>query len=97
MRRSNEQSLGDVLSRLVKRDGFRQPLWEAEIREIWMNEMGEYIARNTSMIRLRGHVLELGIHSAGLRNELHYSKNKITSFLNEKLGQEVIKEVVLRS
>lgn len=96
MRKSNEQLLGDILSRMARNDGFRQPLWEAEIREIWLNEMGEYIHRNTSMIRLRGHTLEIGISSAGLRNELHYSRNKITSFLNEKLGKEVIREVVIR-
>jgi hypothetical protein len=97
MRKSNDESLGAILSRLVRKDGFRQPLWEAEIREIWMTGMGEYIARSTSLIRLRGQVLEIGITSAGLRNELLYSRKKITSFLNEKLGKEVIKDVVIRS
>ena len=96
MRKFNEQSLKEVLEALVKKDGFRQPLWEAEIREIWLRDMGEYIGKNTSFIRLRGHTLEIGIVSAGLRQELHYSKKKITSFLNEKLGQEVIHDVLLR-
>lgn len=96
MRKTNEESLGDILARIIRREGFRQPLWEAEIREIWMRDMGDYIARNTQFLRLRGHVLEIGILSSGLRHELHFSRKKITSFLNEKLGQEVIQDVILR-
>lgn len=96
MKRSNDQSLKDILAHLVKRDGMRGPLYEVEIREIWLKEMGDYINKYTRFIRLRGHVLEIGISSAGLRDELGYSKKKITSFLNERLGEEVIKDVILR-
>ena len=97
MRNSNEQSLKSVLEELVRKDGFRQPLWEAEIREIWMKEMGEYITRHTSHIRLRGHVLQLGITSASLRQEMMYAKKEITSTLNEKLGKEVIHDILSQS
>ncbi len=96
MKRSNDQPLKDILAHLVKRDGLRGPLHEVEIREIWLKEMGDYINKYTRFIRLRGHVLEIGISSAGLRDELGYSKKKITSFLNERLGEEVIKDVILR-
>jgi hypothetical protein len=97
MRKTNEQSLKDILTKLVNKGGFEQPLWEVEIRQIWLRDMGEYIARNTSYIRLKGHVLEIGIVSAGLRDELHYSSQKITSFLNTKLGKEVIHRVIIRA
>jgi hypothetical protein len=96
MSRHNEQSLKDILARLVQREGFRKPLWEVEIRAIWFRDMGEYISRNTRYIRLRGHTLELGILSSGLREELHYSRKKIASFLNERLGKEVIHDVIVR-
>lgn len=95
-KRSNEQKLKEILDYLTRDKDFQGPLREANIREIWMQEMSEYIIKNTSMIRLRGHILEIGISSAALRNEMAYSKNKITSFLNEKLGEEVIKEVIIR-
>lgn len=96
MKRSNDQSLKEILAHLVKRDGMKQPLYEVEIREIWLREMGDYINKYTRYIRLRGHVLEIGITSAGLRDELGYSKKKITSFLNDRLGEEVIRDVILR-
>lgn len=96
MKKHNEQSLKEVLARLIDRQGFQKPLWEVEIRVIWFRDMGEYISRNTRYIRLRGHTLELGILSAGLRDELHYSRKKIASFLNEKLGKEVVHEVIVR-
>ncbi len=96
MKKSNDQSLKDILSQLVKKDGIRQPLHEVEIREIWTREMGDYVNKYTKYLRLRGHILEIGITSAGLRDELGYAKKKITSFLNDQLGEEVIKDVVLR-
>ncbi|MCF8236589.1 MAG: DciA family protein [Saprospiraceae bacterium] len=86
----------EILSQLIKRDGIRQPLHEVEIRQIWQREMGDYVNKYTRYLRLRGHVLEIGISSAGLRDELGYAKKKITSFLNEQLGEEVIQDVVLR-
>ena len=97
MKRTNDQPLKDVLARLVRREGMRHPLLEVRIREIWHQDMGDYINRYTRFLRLKGGVLEIGITSSGLRDELHYSKTKITSFLNERLGEEVIQDVVIRS
>ncbi len=96
MKKSNDQSLKDILAQLVKKDGIRQPLHEVEIREIWKREMGDYVNKYTRYLRLRGHILEIGISSAGLRDELGFAKKKITSFLNDQLGEEVIVDVVLR-
>jgi hypothetical protein len=58
--------------------------------------MGKTISTYTSNISVRKNVLYLTILSAPLKQELSYAKDKIKLRLNEELGEEFIREVVIR-
>jgi hypothetical protein len=45
---------------------------------------------------LKGNTLYVELTSAVLREELSYGKEKIISMINDELGREVVKEVILR-
>ena len=69
---------------------------ETKIKNLWEQRMGKTVATYTSQISVRKNVLYLTILSAPLKHELSYGKDKIKSLLNDELGEEFIKEVVIR-
>lgn len=69
---------------------------ETRVKMLWEKLMGKTIATYTSNISVRKNVLHLTILSAPLKHELSYSKDKIKSLLNEEMGEEYIKDVVIR-
>ncbi len=69
---------------------------QSRIRNQWERMMGPSIAGYTRDIKLYRGKLFITIESAALRQELSYGKEKIKRNLNEELGEEAIKEVVIR-
>lgn len=69
---------------------------EARVKALWEQLMGKTITTYTSNVSVRKNVLYLSILSAPLKHELSYAKEKIKSLLNDELGEEFIKEVVIR-
>ncbi|MCB9307788.1 MAG: DUF721 domain-containing protein [Lewinellaceae bacterium] len=69
---------------------------ETRIKMLWEKLMGKTIATYTSGITVRKQVLYLTILSGPLKHELSYAKDKIKSLLNEEMGEEYIKDVVIR-
>jgi Dna[CI] antecedent, DciA len=96
MRKKNDQLLGDVLAEFITENRLKSPLNESRIRGLWEQLMGKTIATYTSEIVVRKGTLYLTIISAPLRQELAFGKDKIRSVLNEHLGEDFVKEVVIR-
>jgi len=69
---------------------------QSRIRNQWERMMGPSIASYTRDIKLYRGKLFITIESAALRQELSYGKEKIKRNLNEELGEEAIREVVIR-
>jgi predicted nucleic acid-binding Zn ribbon protein len=57
--------------------------------------MGRTIATYTRDIRMKDNVLYVTIESASLRAELQFGREKIKTIMNEEIGEEYIKEVVI--
>ena len=57
--------------------------------------MGKTISTYTRDIRVKDNVLYVTIESASLRSELHFGREKIRGLLNDELGEEFLKEVVI--
>lgn len=92
-----EQTLKDVLQEMIDGSGkMKVKLHQTKINTVWPQLMGTTIANYTKEIKLYNNKLFLTINSAPLKQELSYSKHKIINMLNEELGEEYIKEVVLR-
>jgi hypothetical protein len=58
--------------------------------------MGNGVNNYTTAIKLERDTLYVQLSSSVLREELSYGKEKIIAMLNEVLGKEVIKKLVLR-
>jgi predicted nucleic acid-binding Zn ribbon protein len=96
MRKSNEQSVAEVLAEMLKTFKLKSRLDETRIREIWSEVMGQLIASYTTDIQLRRKKLVVFISSSPLRQELSYGREKIKNNMNQALGESLIEEVDIR-
>ncbi len=92
----NETTIKEALEAMVKSLKLKPKMFEAKIETIWRQRMGASISKDTTSVRLRKGRLYLSMDSAALKQELSYSKVKIMKMLNRELGEDFIKEVMIR-
>jgi len=96
-KRQNEfKSLHEVLKDFVKANKLQKGLDKIEVRDVWVKLMGNGVNSYTTSIHLQNNTLYIQLSSSALREELSYGKEKIIAMLNEDLGKELIKKLVLR-
>ena len=67
---------------------------EVKALDAWKQVVGSFIASHTIDLSIKNHVLFVRVDSDVLRNELSYSKSLLLKNLNERVGKEVITEIV---
>lgn len=95
-RKSNHESLGDAIDRLLKVYRLKSGLTETILRSNWESIVGSMIASKTDDLVIRGNKLIIRINSAALKQELHYQRSDIMRNVNKHLKEELITEVVLQ-
>ncbi|MBT8245522.1 MAG: DUF721 domain-containing protein [Winogradskyella sp.] len=96
-RRNNDnQSIEDILKEFVSSNKLQSGLDKVNVREAWTKLMGNGVNNYTIAIELKHKTLYVQLSSSVLREELSYGKEKIIAMLNEAIGKEVIKTLVLR-
>lgn len=88
-------SIGELAKRYVAQNRLDKGLDQVNVREIWEREMGPGIQKYTTSLKLRRDTLYVHLSSSVLREELSYGKEKIIAILNESLGKDLIKKLVL--
>ncbi len=96
MKKKNDFSLQEAMQDMIRQYRLQPQLNETRVKMLWEKLMGKTIATYTSNIRLQKNVLHLTILSAPLKHELSFGKEKIMALLNEEIGEDLIKEVVIR-
>lgn len=96
MQRRNEQSIGEILREYLKITQIENHVFEGKIAELWQSTLGDAITRETERIHLSGGTLFVVLRSPSLKNDIMMRRTAIRVALNEKLGSEVIKQVVIR-
>ena len=95
MKNSNDHSLSEVLQQMVHVFKLKPNLYKTKIENLWTEMMGKTIAGYTRELRIHNNVLYVTIESSPLRSELHFGREKIRTMLNEEIGEEFIKEVII--
>ena len=93
---SNEGTIGDVLKEFIERNKLQAGMDKIDVQEAWKSLMGNGVNSYTKEVVLKGTTLYVSLTSAVLREELSYGKQKIIKMINEEIGKEVIKDVILR-
>ena len=95
-RLNNQSAIGDILNEIIKNNKLESGLNEVSVIDAWKNLMGNGVNNYTRNVALRNSTLYVELTSAVLREELSYGKDKIIKMINDELGKEVVKNVVLR-
>lgn len=96
MRKSNTQTLGQVLQEYVKALKIQGKLDEVKIRDHWNEMMGGAIANSTKEVYMKEDLLFVYLKSSIIRNELFMMRSSIAKRLNERIGKDLIREVILK-
>ena len=96
-KRSNDnRPIEEILKEFVETNNLQNGLDKVNVREAWTNLMGNGVNNYTSAIELKHDTLYVQLSSSVLREELSYGNEKIVKMLNESLGKEIVKKLVLR-
>ncbi|MEM6516858.1 MAG: DUF721 domain-containing protein [Bacteroidota bacterium] len=96
-KRSNHNlPISDILKEFVETNKLQTGLDKVNVRDAWLKMMGNGVNNYTTDIRLDRDVLYVSLSSSVLREELSYGKEKIIHMLNESIGKDLIKKLVLK-
>lgn len=89
------QSLNDVLNNLIKNLGIEYEVLENEALIHWKQIVGPKVAQNASAERIKDGRLFVNVKSDVWKNELLFYKKDIIKRLNEKIGKNVVVDIIL--
>lgn len=95
-RNNDNQPIQEILKEFVKTNNLQSGLDKVNVREAWSNLMGNGVNNYTTGIELKNNILYVQLSSSVLREELSYGNDKIVKMLNESIGKEVVKKLILR-
>ena len=96
MRSSNEFTIKEALEAYIKKFDRFGKFERAAIVNAWEHEMGPIIKKHTKSIYVKGDKLFVYLSSPAIKNELLMARSKIVKSLNERVGQDVITEIIIR-
>jgi hypothetical protein len=91
-----EYSIGDALQKFVDESRIKGSIQALQIGDVWEDIMGKTIARYTEDIKIINDTLFITTHVAPLKQELIFQKEKIKLRVNEALGKNVIKDIIVK-
>ncbi|MAB48293.1 MAG: RNA-binding protein [Flavobacteriaceae bacterium] len=95
-RNNDNRPIEEILKEFVQTNNLEVGLDKVNVREAWANLMGNGVNNYTTAIELKHETLYVQLSSSVLREELSYGKEKIVKMLNESVGKEIVKKLVLR-
>ncbi|WP_339834412.1 DUF721 domain-containing protein [uncultured Flavobacterium sp.] len=93
---NEEHSMEDILKEFIQVNKLDSGMDKVDVEQAWKNLMGNGVNNYTEEVLLKKTTLYVKLSSAVLRNELSYGKDKIIKMINEEMGKEVVKSLVLR-
>ena len=96
MRKKNTQKLDEVIKEYLKAFKIDDKLKEVELIRSWDDVVGKTIARSTKNIFIKDRRLFVYLNSSIIRNELFMLRAGLKKALNDKVGQSIIDEIILK-
>lgn len=96
MQNTNENTLKEVIEKLLKSYRWEDKLDAVKVKESWDGVVGSIFSKHTTRLYVKNKVLYVSFDSSVLRQELHMARSKIVDAINKKLGSKVIDDIVLR-
>ena len=96
MGKRNDFSLGEAIQQFIKSNNLQSGIDKVDCKDAWIKLMGTGVNNYTNAVDLKGDTLYVSLSSSVLREELSLGRSKIIKMMNEELGKELVKKLVLR-
>lgn len=96
MRKKNTQKIEEVIQEYLKALKIDDKLKEVNLIKSWDDLVGKTIARSTQNIYIRNRKLFVKLNSSVIRNELYMLRDGLKKALNDRAGEELIDEIILK-
>ena len=96
MRKKNTQKIDEVVKEYLKALKIDDKLKEVKLIKSWEEVVGKTIARSTNNIFINNRKLFVKLNSSVIRNELFMLRERLKKALNDKAGEEIIDEIILK-
>ena len=87
--------VGELIKEFYEQHRGSDYLDEVKLINSWPKVVGPFIASHTIDLSIKNQVLFVRVDSDALRSELGYSKSLLIKNLNEVVGKEMVREIVL--
>ena len=91
-----EYSIGDAIQKFLEQSRIKGSIQALQIEDMWEEIMGKTIAKYTEEIKIINDTLFITTHVGPLKQELIFQKEKIKLRVNEALGKNLIKEIIIK-
>ncbi len=95
-RHKENLKISEALQEFIKTNRLQSGLDKINVADAWASVMGNGVNNYTTAIKLERNTLYVQLSSSVLREELSYGRDKIINMINEALGKETVKKLVLR-
>lgn len=89
-------NMGEALNEFIQKNKLQKGIDKVEVRDAWTKLMGNGVNNYTTQVELKNTTLFISLSSSVLRQELSMGTSKIITMLNEELGRDLVKKIVLR-
>ena len=91
------QPLTNLLAHELQGLGLAERLREADIWRLWTDVVGQAVASRAQPLRIINGTLTVAVSSGPWMQELTFLKEMMKEKLNERLGSEVVRTIILKS
>lgn len=96
MKEGKTRKIDELVDQVLQQMGISQKFKEYEICQIWPEVVGQMISSRTRSLEVIDGKLFVMFTSAVVRNEILMVKEGLVKALNDRVGREVIKEIIIR-
>ena len=96
MRGNNTNNVGDIIRQLMKNPKLAEKMDELDALDVWKELIGDNLKKFVVSAKVHKGNLHVKLSSSVLRNELSYKKSELKEQINQKLGKEIVKEIILK-
>lgn len=93
-----DEHISDALKRYLATDNKRlsDKYLESKIKEILKTKLGDLLGSYTTDVMFKNGRLFLTLNSAPLKNELLHGRQKLIKLLNDELGGQYLKDLIVK-
>lgn len=94
--KSNNNKVGDIIRKLMKHPKLAARLDKLDVLHAWEEIIGPVLCKYIIDQKICKGILYVKLKSAVVRNELSYKKSEFIREINQKVGKDLISDIILK-